>query len=242
MSDVLKGKRLLIVDDEPDLREMLEFEFEMSGASVETAMNGRDALEKFKHQAFDLIISDIRMPGGDGVELIKNLNSQNIQVPLIFISGFADIQVDEAYELGASGYFTKPFVLQEIVNKVAELTKNVNERWGKETILLESAVSFEKIFPSFESELVEFGRGGIMLTQLEKMPRIDTDIHFKLNFEKEDISLEGVGKVKWVKKLKGEMGTCVGLDISNLSKDSVSPWINYLETFCPSAYIPKAKA
>ena len=73
MSDVLKGKRLLIVDDEPDLREMLEFEFEMSGASVETAMNGRDALEKFKHQAFDLIISDIRMPGGDGVELIKNL-------------------------------------------------------------------------------------------------------------------------------------------------------------------------
>ncbi|MEC9283102.1 MAG: hypothetical protein VX642_10345 [Bdellovibrionota bacterium] len=44
MSNVLGGKKLLIVDDEPDLREMLEFEFEMSGASVETAMNGRDAL------------------------------------------------------------------------------------------------------------------------------------------------------------------------------------------------------
>lgn len=182
------------------------------------------------------------MPGGDGVELIKNLNSHNIQVPLIFISGFADIQVDEAYELGASGYFPKPFVLQDIVKKAVDLTKAVDVRWVKEDVSLEGAESFEKIFPSVESEYIEFGRGGIMLTQLDKMPRIDTDIHFKLNFEKEDFSLEGVGKVKWVKKLKGELGTCVGLDISNLSRDSVSPWINFLENHSPSAYIPKAKS
>ena len=132
MKKNLEGKKLLIVDDEPDLREMLEFEFEMSGASVDTAMNGREALEKLKSDEFHLVISDIRMPGGDGVELIKNINHENIRVPLIFISGFADIQVDEAYELGACGYFPKPFVLNDIVRKAAELTKATKDRWNLE--------------------------------------------------------------------------------------------------------------
>ena len=238
----LDGKKLLIVDDEPDLREMLEFEFEMSGASVTTAANGREAFEKVKSGNFDLVISDIRMPGGDGVELIQRMQRDSVKTPLIFISGFADIQVDEAYELGASGYFAKPFVLQDIVKKAKDLCLSEEKRWSIDLQVPAEALAFHREYPSLATELVAIGRGGLLLTQLERMPRIDSEVHFKLSFIAESLQLEGLGRVKWVKKLKGEVGTCIGVDIDSLAKDSLTPLLQYLQQQHPSAYIPKVKS
>lgn len=241
MKTNLESKKILIVDDEPDLREMLEFEFEMSGASVSTASNGREAIQLILSESFDLVISDIRMPGGDGVELIKKMNEENIYTPLVFISGFADIQVDEAYELGASGYFPKPFVLQDIVNKVEQLTTPPLERWKNGNGLSGDFELVSREFDTIDTPLAGIGRGGVFVTQLEKMPRIDSKIKFELDFGKEGIKLEGIGCVRWVKKLKGDVGTCAGLDIQSLSSSSIEQIQSFIDSNKPRAYIPKVK-
>lgn len=241
MKTNLQNKNILIVDDEPDLREMLEFEFEMSGANVSTASNGRDALGLILENSYDLVISDIRMPGGDGVELVKKMNEESVDIPLVFISGFADIQVDEAYELGASGYFPKPFVLQDIVKKVEQLTTPRNIRWSDDSSVADATDLVKKTYESLETDFSGIGKGGILLTQLEKMPRIDSKIKFEILFEKENLSLSGVGSVRWVKKLKGDVGTCAGLDIQSLGDSCIDKMQSYLEEAKPLAYIPKVK-
>jgi YesN/AraC family two-component response regulator len=239
MKTVLQSKKILIVDDEPDLREMLEFEFEMSGADVTTAPNGREAFKLIQNSQFDVVISDIRMPGGDGVELIQSISEANMDLPLVFISGFADIQVDEAYQLGASGYFPKPFILQDIVNKVVSLTESPQSRWSKEVNYEEADIKIERQLESLSDPQFGFGKGGILVSKLGKMPRVDSSVHFKYSFDLEDFQLEGMGLVKWVKKVKGELETCAGLDITNLSEESKKRFLSLVEAKCPKAYIPK---
>lgn len=241
MTKSLSTKNILIVDDEPDLREMLEFEFEMAGANVTTAPNGREGFKILKEGNFDVVVSDIRMPGGDGIELIQSMNEHSIQTPLIFISGFADIQIDEAYALGASGYFAKPFVLQDIVLKVEKLCRNLDSRWIEDASPDETNPKYEAQLSSFSEAAAVVGRGGILLTHLEKMPRIDSRIGFELDLSGIGSKLKGVGTVRWVKKVKGDLGTCVGLDLISLDSESLEAYVKVLDELKPMAYIPKAE-
>ena len=99
---------ILIVDDEPDLREILSFDFERMGYRVDTAAGGIEALAKFKENRYDLIITDIRMPQGDGLSLLKNLKLL-VDVPVICITGFSELSISSILEMGALGVFEKPF-------------------------------------------------------------------------------------------------------------------------------------
>src|SRR5262245_52565869 len=91
-SSNLKGKRILIADDEKDLREILADELRYCGCEVAEAENGKTAYALLESQPFDLIISDIRMPGGDGIELLKAVRKRDPKLPpLVLISGYSDI-------------------------------------------------------------------------------------------------------------------------------------------------------
>jgi CheY-like chemotaxis protein len=115
----LKGKRILIADDEKDLREILADELRYCGCEVSEAENGKAAYATLEKQPFDLIISDIRMPGGDGIELLKAVRARDPKLPpLVLISGYSDITEKEALALGARRVFVKPFNLNELVTEV----------------------------------------------------------------------------------------------------------------------------
>src|SRR5262245_62156289 len=85
---------VLVVDDEPDLREMVSFEFELKGHQVHSAENGSAAFDVFQKNPIDIVITDVRMPGGDGPELLDKVKSKNPAVPVIFITGFSDITLE----------------------------------------------------------------------------------------------------------------------------------------------------
>ncbi len=113
-------RTILIVDDEEDLRDALCFDFRRQGYNVLLAENGRVAYQMIKSNPVALVLSDVRMAGGDGVELLKNLKDTHPQIPLILSTGFAEIGIDEAYALGASAVLLKPFerkILKETVQK-----------------------------------------------------------------------------------------------------------------------------
>lgn len=123
---LLTGKKILVVDDELDLREIIGEDFELMGAEVVSAENGVAAFELVQKVHPDAIVSDIRMPGGDGVELLKKVRSSALPVqPKVFlITGFADVTAQQAKELGAQGMLAKPFnlrQLREMVLKALEI-------------------------------------------------------------------------------------------------------------------------
>ena len=109
--DQLKGKKILIVDDEELLREILMEELAYIGAEVVGAENGTIAFEFLKTQKFDAVVTDVRMPGGNGIILIKNINDYfKSNRPVVFIcSGYNDISNEEIGSLNINYSFNKPF-------------------------------------------------------------------------------------------------------------------------------------
>lgn len=108
--------KILIVDDEAKLRNILKIMLSLHGHQVEEAGNGREALELVGSHAYDLIISDIRMPEMDGLALLDRLKENNVACPVIMITAFATVDsAVEAMKRGAIDYITKPFEEERIV-------------------------------------------------------------------------------------------------------------------------------
>ncbi len=116
-----KDVNILLVDDDHSLRNMLSFVLGKEGYQVEEAQSGLDALKKLKSRKYDLVISDIRMPDLNGIELLKKIKTHDPELPVIMITAYAATNdAIEAMKLGAEDYVTKPFNLDElkiVINK-----------------------------------------------------------------------------------------------------------------------------
>lgn len=107
--------RIIVVDDEPGMREFLEIMLEKEGYTVETTADGRKAVEKIESKPFDLAIVDIQMPVMNGIEVLKRINEKKTDTTAIMITAFASHETAiEAMKLGAYDYITKPFKIDEI--------------------------------------------------------------------------------------------------------------------------------
>lgn len=127
MKHVQAQSRILVVDDENSLRELLAIMLQREGYLVEEACNGSEALEKISGGSFDLIISDIQMPKMTGIELLREIRQQEIDVTVMMITAFSSTEeAVEAMKLGAYDYITKPFKNDEIrlvIKNALERTK-----------------------------------------------------------------------------------------------------------------------
>jgi two-component system, response regulator, stage 0 sporulation protein F len=113
---------ILIVDDEEGLREGLSRLLENEGYTVLSAENGEQALEILQNAHIDLVLTDMRMPGMDGIELLKKIHERHGEIGVIILTGYGQIETYiEAMNFGAIEYVSKPFKVNElkfIVNKV----------------------------------------------------------------------------------------------------------------------------
>lgn len=128
-SNQLSGKKVLVVDDEVDLREIICEDFELMGATVFNAGNGKVAFDMAQEILPDAIVSDIRMAGGDGIELLKRVRSSSLTPApkVVLITGFADLTVEEATSMGAQGMLPKPFNLRQLRQMVIDLLAESND-------------------------------------------------------------------------------------------------------------------
>jgi len=115
--------RVLIVDDERGLvhalRQTLRLEF--PELQVDAAYSGEEGLSRLAEAVYDLIIADVRMPGFDGLELVKGVRYLNPEVPIILVTGFGTDQVrDEAAQLGVKYFWEKPFTVADLISAVNE--------------------------------------------------------------------------------------------------------------------------
>ena len=123
-----KSAKILIVDDEPDILELMAEEFSYSGFDIVTAISGNQAIEILKDTAVDVVISDYKMPDGNGRVLLDYVKTMpdNKRPDFYFVSGQADISIEEALVIGAKNFYPKPFDLDELVQTISTDIKNRN--------------------------------------------------------------------------------------------------------------------
>lgn len=107
--------RVLVVDDEENIREVLSNYLESMNYDVQTAEDGQDALNTYQKGEFDLIISDLLMPNVDGLELLKRVRDMDKDVIFLMITGYPSIETAvDAIKKGAYDYITKPFHMEDV--------------------------------------------------------------------------------------------------------------------------------
>ncbi len=110
---------ILVVDDDADMREVIAFELQRHGYKIIEAENGFKAFDLVKSQKIDLVLSDIQMPGGSGIELLENIRALQKRKPaIILISGFSELSGTAAMDKGAFAILDKPFQAEQLIELV----------------------------------------------------------------------------------------------------------------------------
>jgi two-component system response regulator PilR (NtrC family) len=139
--------RILIVDDEPSMREMLRIVLRRDGYDVVVAQNGADGLDRLRGEPFDLLLSDIRMPDISGVEVLRAAKQIHPEILAFMMTAFASTETAvEAMRLGALDYFTKPFSMDELRLKIRQHLET--RRLKQENLLLKRALNSRHEFSS----------------------------------------------------------------------------------------------
>lgn len=134
-TDEVTGRKVLVIDDEPGIIEIVEANLEGDGFEVISASNGKEGLEKIKSEQPELVVLDVMMPEMDGWEVLRSLekDEDTAGLPVIMLTAKA---ADEDYiyglEEGAVEYITKPFLPQELVNRIKITLMVLNPRMRDE--------------------------------------------------------------------------------------------------------------
>ena len=144
--------RVLIADDEKSIRDSVAEYLELDGFEVSVAENGLSALRRLDEEYFDVFLTDLRMPGADGLEVLRQLRKAGNDLPVIMISAYGDVtDAVEAMKLGAEDYLTKPFETEEL--KIKLLKAGERRRLRQEVERLREAKNAELSISSKNAEM-----------------------------------------------------------------------------------------
>ncbi|MGG5460760.1 response regulator transcription factor [Clostridium sp. B9] len=160
----MSNKKVLIVDDEEHIRELIKFNLKKEGYETEVAVNGREALEKIKGNKFDLILLDLMLPEIDGLEVCKEIrrSEETADIPVMMITAKGE-EFDKVLglELGADDYITKPFSIRELMARIKALLRRSNVK--KE----ENIIKFGDVTVNFQTREVTKDSKNVELTLKE---------------------------------------------------------------------------
>jgi len=230
----------LIVDDEDDLRDAIAFDFKRKGYRVLTAASGREAFGMVEQNNVDVILSDVRMPKGDGIELLDKVKARNVFLPVVmFITGYADISLEEAYAKGADAVFSKPFDRNALFEAVVRALLPIDTKFKRSSTRVESELPVELKFLksnfSVQATASNMGRGGFFTGLDGKFPQLE-ECEFSIDTAFTPIfRISGTGIVRWVRSESSDQvfPPGCGIEFSSLEsscRTQVVELINFLKT------------
>ncbi len=117
----LSTMNILYVEDDPEIAEVFERHLRRLVKQVYSAKNGKEALTLYEDNPVDIILTDIKMPVMNGLELAKTIRQENVEIPIVIISAYSEVEyLRQAFEVGISHYLNKPvdsFNLQRVLNE-----------------------------------------------------------------------------------------------------------------------------
>ena len=120
----MSEKRILIIDDDDEIRELLEFDVSQSGYFVDTAKDGIEGLNKALNNTYDLILLDVMMPKMNGFDVCKNIRQAKLAIPILMLTAKGTIDdKTEGFDCGADDYLVKPFDIQEVLLRIRVLLR-----------------------------------------------------------------------------------------------------------------------
>lgn len=130
-----ESKKILVAEDEPDIRGLIVFSLQYAGFTVIEASNGEDAVQKAKKEQPSLILLDVRMPKMTGYQACKVLKAQasTKDIPIVFLSARGqEAEIKEGLALGAEEYILKPFAPDELYRRVESILERSERKQGAE--------------------------------------------------------------------------------------------------------------
>jgi CheY-like chemotaxis protein len=218
----LKDATLLVIDDEPYYCEIAKDWFEREGCRVLTAEDGIAALQLLEKKKIDAIITDIRMPRMDGVQLVRRLKASGSYTPTaVALTGFSDLSARDAYDLGIESQLSKPVSRKVLIAAVQTALTDREQLWTGPA-LPSKGPQIKAKFVSLQSARdkgeVAFGRGGFCMYSELLIPD-DTGVEFDFLFEDEGQTLHGQGTLRW---------TCVEEHIIGVEVDRVQEGLDWI--------------
>ena len=123
-------KRILIIDDDDEIRELLEFDVRSSGYFVDTAKDGLEGLNKALNNTYDLILLDVMMPKMNGFDVCKNIRNAKLSIPILMLTAKGTIEdKTSGFDCGADDYLVKPFDVQEVLLRIRVLLRRNEVRY-----------------------------------------------------------------------------------------------------------------
>ena len=140
-------KKILIVDDEPDLAELVSYNLKKEGFEVSSASDGEEALKKIRKGNFNLVILDLMLPGIQGMELCRILRNdpKTKHLPIIMLTAKGeDVDKILGLEMGADDYIAKPFSPRELVARVKAVLRRSGEKTVEESVILIGSLAINR--------------------------------------------------------------------------------------------------
>jgi CheY-like chemotaxis protein len=200
---------VLIVDDEPDIAELFESEFQDFGFTTFTAGNITTAKSILASNSIDIVLSDVRMPGGNGIELLKWVRTE-CPPSLIFLimTGYSDVSLADALSLGAHGLFAKPVDLEKIIGcarACMELRQDsgpANRRSTRKPVNLKATISQIGEPSPFPATVLDLSRGGFFFSHQNPMITPGAELDFRMDCQiKNRLEISGKAIVRWTKHM-----------------------------------------
>ena len=163
------ARRILIVDDEIELAEIIKETFQEEGILADSCASGREALVALGQHRYDAVLTDIKMPKMDGLDLLKEIKSKPNSPAVVLMSAYETLAIEDLHHQGASDFIPKPFSSKDALQLVSRAAIPASDRWKADSLFrpTNSEMFLGLKFNSIEDAILEgsihLGSGGLFL-------------------------------------------------------------------------------
>jgi CheY-like chemotaxis protein len=215
----LEEATVLFVEDEPLLRESMGSWLAQHVGRAICAEHGEAALAILAAEKIYLLVTDVRMPVMDGMALVKKLHATPSMPRVILVTGFSDLSLREAYEMGVDAIVEKPIDREELLHAMRNSLADPGELWRRPTAIGAPVTTLHASFPSLAAARADkkfvIGRRGFCIKPPDWLREGPVD--FRLTFASDRQVLSGRGVARWIDFREGKAGIeIIGLDEASL--------------------------
>jgi CheY-like chemotaxis protein len=229
-------KTILLIEDEPTISDIITFELSRHSFFVIVARTELEGLKAITESSPDLIIADLNLSGGSGLNILSKSNTQKGKLPVILITGHPNFSEIDAFGAGAADLIRKPFSRSQLADSVKNLVSPQLDQLSREPKgVIPELVHWNADAPFLDAtKILKFGLGGIFVPTEKDLPKQNTMIQLVIH-SKDKSQLDVVGRVRFI-RMKPSCG--FGLEVFKIEGSSSNQFKKNFSNLNHQLYLP----